>query len=274
MTPSLRYVNHLGEAYDFDKDRVWPLCEGLYDFSFSFEAANGRLAGHAADEAEIPLSVSMDADDPARELNMLRRVLMADVEADEAGRLYDGAWYVRCVLKSSQKRLWYRDGRARTCDLVLWAPDPEWTRERVFSWAASPRPEEGLGYPHGYPHGYGSAAPVRAVSCASSLPCDLRIEVRGPADGPTVHVGGNAYTVAAGVPEGAVLAIDTRAATVEIETADGLRVNAFPATPDEPPGSGAYVFERVPPGTSAVSWDGSFALSVTVYERGREREWS
>lgn len=273
MIPRLFYKNNFGQVYDFDRSRIWPLVEELYDFSVTYEAMNNKIASHKIDEVEIPISVGIDTDNPAREMNRLYRVLMPDVEQDSLGRLYDGAWFVECILKQSKKRRWYRDGNYRTYDLSLWSPDPVWTRESSFSFDIK-NTVGLLGYPHGYPHGYGSTTPVELLRCNSISPCDVRIDIKGPVDSPVVSIGSNRYTADVEVPDGGVLTFDSRQGTVSITTADGSSFDVFDSTPDMPPGSGEYPFEKINPGSHYLSWDGSFTVAGCIYEQGRERQWS
>lgn len=39
-------------------------------------------------------------------------------------------------------------------------------------------------------------------------------------------------------------------------------------------GSGSYCFEPLRPGTSTVSWDGSFGFDITHYQEEGEPPWS
>lgn len=273
MEPSLRYVNHLGQEYDFHREKIWPLSESLYDFDVSYKLSNGRVAGHVFADREIPLSVAMNPRDAAIEMNLFYQVLMADVESDRPGRLYDGAWYIECLLKKHSKRYWYRDNDIRSYDLSLWSPDPTWYRDSAYVFTKHQNNSEWLTYPHPYPHSYSGSSPIGDLELDSLVDCDFGIEIFGAVTNPNVTIGENQYQVNVDVPEGASLEIDTKRGTVILTTEDGLEVDAFSSTADAPPGSGSYIFERLKPGSHYVSWDGSFDFAITVYEQGRERRW-
>lgn len=273
--PRLQYINHLGQAFDFDKKSIWPLSEELYDFDIDYEVSNSRVTGHNFPDKEIPLEITMDTDDSARDMNRLYRVCMPDVKSDTPGRLYDAAWYVECFLKKSEKRYWYRNGEMRTYTLSLLVPNPIWTRDikNVFS-TSTVESDLALSFPFDYPHAYGGETPIKSILVNGISKCDCRIDIYGHVESPTVTIGNNTYHVEIGVPEGAVLTIDTRAATVEITTNDGTVIDVFSASPDATPGSGQYIFEQLEPGYLPVSWDGSFKVGITVYEQLEgEKEW-
>lgn len=273
MRPTLRYVNHKGRVYDFEKGKIWPLSEALYDFDISYKLGNSQVISHSFDAKEIPLSIAMNPDDSPSEMNLFYDILMDDVLEDVPGRLYDGAWYIECLLKKSDKRYWYRDSKSRTFDLALWAPDPCWCRDVNYSITAVEVDNEWLSYPHGYPHDYGFSQPRRTITIDTLDECDFKLTIFGSVANPSVAIGDNLYTVKASIPEGGRVEIDSRAATVKIITPDGFVIDAYSATPDEPMGSGSYIFEPIKPGIQDISHDGSFNVSLTVYERSQERRW-
>lgn len=273
--PKLVYVNHLGQTYDFEKDRIWPLSEELFDFSIDYEVSNNHVASRSFPTVEIPLTINMEPDDAAMEMNLLYRTLMPDVLANVPGRLYDGSWYVECLLKQSEKRYWYRDGQFRSYTQSLFVPYPVWTRDVEYTFDISvDNSAISLKYPHGYPHGYGGSTPIESIFLDAISDCDLKISMFGPVVNPVLSIGSNTYQINSQVPEGAVLTIDTRLGKAQITTADKTVVDVFSASPDEPPGSGFYIFERLSPGYHTVSWDGSFMVSIVLYlEQVGERQW-
>lgn len=271
--PELRYVNHLGEEFDFGRAGAFPLSPRLRDWALDRELMNGRVASYAPRPRELEVGVAF-ASDARAAVDELVRVCAADAAACAPGRLYDGEWWTECFLEESSAELWWvSEGGEHARTLVFYSADPAWVRERAFS--VPPSELHGaLGHPHGYPHAYGSSSSGASVSVEAPAPCDVRIEVPGPADAPAVAVGGNVYRCAASVPAGGVLVVDTRAKSAEIRLGSGLRVDALDSTPDAPPGSGEYAFEKVAPGVHAASCSAPQGAAVTVYESGMERLWS
>ncbi len=273
---AVEYVGASGATAGLGMKAVTCECGEWRDLSSEFDVSNGRLFATSFKPFERELAIVADCPSEAEASGLIERmmrVLRADAESCVPGRLFWGEWYARCVLKGyGFEGAWAgRSGFRAT--LTFLVTDPLWTRERTWAFGASDA-AKALGYPHGYPHGYGSASPVERIECDSIRPCDVRIEVRGPCDAPSVSIGGNSYRSSAYVPEGARLLIDTREKRCAIETADGLSVDALPTTPDAPPGSGSYAFEAVPPGSSLLAWDRSFGLSVTVFETKAVRPWT
>ena len=91
---------------------------------------------------------------------------------------------------------------------------------------------------------------------------------------PSVTVGGNRYQVLTDVPDGGYLLIDSIEGTVTKVAKNGYRTNALPdAVLGGGVGSGSYIFEDIPAGTSTVSYDGSFGWDLEVYREDGAVPW-
>lgn len=160
--------------------------------------------------------------------------------------------------------------------LTLALLDGAWWRVMsVAMEAAEEAAGEWLGLPCDLPCDLGRPRPVPRVSTGLAVPADVILMVRGPATSPRVSIGGNSYRVDCRVPAGSTLVVDGRERSITVTSARGEASSAFSAgvrTGGE--GSGTYVFEPLPPGDLAVSWDGSFALEVGWYEEEGEPPWS
>ena len=272
----MRYVNHKGAEFDFDARGIYTHRDALRDYAWDVSVMAGRVGSVKRAEASIPVDVSLVME--PSECNwvkaQIREVLDADPLAGRTGRLYDGEWYVECLLKSSAKDAWWYDDGAARIGLTFFAPDPAWIREHVFSVARGDT-SGGLNFPFDFPFGFGSPGiGDMLVENEGSEPALLKLAVYGPARNPGVVVGGNRYEVACEVPAGGRLIIDGPNRAITLEDAYGRKENVFSARRGvQREGSGSYVFQRVGHGYHAVSWDGSFAFDATVYERRSESGW-
>ncbi|WP_139652777.1 hypothetical protein [Raoultibacter phocaeensis] len=133
----------------------------------------------------------------------------------------------------------------------------------------------GLNFPFDFPFGFAlSGTGSRFVENPGFEPAPIRLTVYGPAKSPVVIIGGNRYEVNAEVKEGGRLVIDGTVKTINVEDAYGRTENVFSKRcGNQREGSGSYVFQKVDPGHQSVTWDGSFAFEVIVFERGSESGW-
>ena len=132
-----------------------------------------------------------------------------------------------------------------------------------------------LDYPHNYPHDYQKTSSTADVTPSVLTPSDVYLAVFGPAVNPYVIVGGNRYQVNVTVPAGGYLIVDGRDKTIQLTLADGTVQNVFSSgVRGGGAGGGSYIFERVPAGTSEVTYDGSFGFDLGWYEEEGEPPWS
>lgn len=272
------YRNSLGREFDFDAPGVYTHRGALHDYELEVASLNGRIGSVARKESELAIEVylAMAPEACAHAQNELCDILAADVQACRPGRLYDGPWYVECIVKSSAKDLWWYEGGVAKASLVFYVPDPVWTREHAERyWRASSGGSGGtLDYPYDYPHEYRSSSLRKTIDNPGFAPAPVAITVYGPTDAPRIVMGGNVYEVAAPLSEGDLLIVDGLARSIVRRRANGSEENVFSSRRGvQRVGSGSYVFQPLPSGASSLSWDGSFGFDVVVYERRMERRW-
>ena len=123
--------------------------------------------------------------------------------------------------------------------------------------------------------GVGATQPQKYAVNPGYSGSPAKLVVYGPAVNPSVRLAGNLYQVDVTVPDGGYMDIDPLRRTVTVVAADGTTMDAFSkAHRGGGAGSGEYIFERVPVGTSEISWDNSFGFDLTLYEEEGEPAWS
>lgn len=273
----MRYVNHKGAEFDFDAPGIHTHRGKIRNYSWDISIMAGRVGSAVRADAKIPVAVNLalPAADCVVAKDRMCEVLDTDPIAAKAGRLYDGEWYVDCLLGSSAKDLWWYDGGVAVCELEFYAPKSMWTCEHDAFFAAGDT-SGGLNFPLGFPFDFGGGSGEANVLVNPGFcPAPLRIDIYGPAENPRIVIGGNAYEVECDVPKGGRLVVDGMAKTIELFDPYGRVENAFAKRRGvQMDGSGSYAFQRVPPGTSVVSWDGSFAFTATLFEQRGEPRWS
>lgn len=275
MITGLKYTNGEGRTFDFDRHGVHPSFSEAFDWELSVRELNGSVASFGRGPREIPITVTLSGSEArASYMDELYEVCAADVAANREGRLSVGEWGITCALVKSAKSLWWRGCGPVPYDLVFRSQVPFWTRESLYRVLPPQDLGEGLDYPHDCRFDYCSPAQVASVVSDGAYPSDFRLVIYGPVSDPSISIGPNTYSVSVDVPDGAHIAVDSSAATVELVGANGDRANVFDKTPDAPPGSGRYIFEQIPPGRREITWEGGFGFDITVLERRDERLWS
>lgn len=207
----------------------------------------------------------------------LRLAADADLASMTPGTLDFDGWSQRCYIAGIEAKA--VTGGAAVVELEAVLLDGVWRKKDSYEF----RPGTGsgtVGIGHGYDYGYAYGYPYseetsREIEVDSIVASPFRIIVYGPAVRPSVTVGGNRYQVSTDVPDGGYLLIDSIEGTVTKVAKNGYKTNALPdAVLGGGVGSGSYIFEDIPAGTSAVSYDGSFGWDLEVYREDGAVPWT
>lgn len=276
MDMEITYTNHKGERVALGPESAYHYGKHtLYDDELAYEVENGSVGPVVRDPAEKELPVMIQRDDGAEGLaarERLRAVLAADSSTGVPGSVGIGGWTLSALpIAVGHDHWWHGDGY---CEILvrLLAERPVWTRAQTFEFVPDRSPSvtgTQLDMPYDLPCDYTPNPPLRRIDVAADGPCDWRLVVYGPASDPYVVVAGNRYSVKAEVPAGGILVADSRDWSIVVRDADGNEADAFAGRIRGKEGSGEYMWERIAPGTSPVSWSNAFGFDLTVYaERG------
>lgn len=206
----------------------------------------------------------------------LRLAADADLASMTPGTLDFDGWSQRCYIAGVDVKA--VTGGAAVVELEAVLLDGVWRKHDAYEFrpgAGSGTVGVGHGYSYGYAYGYPySEETSREIEVDSIVASPFRIIVYGPAVRPSVTIGGNRYQVSTDVPDGGYLLIDSIEGTVTKVAKNGYKTNALPdAVLGGGVGSGSYIFEDIPAGTSAVSYDGSFGWDLEVYREDGAVPW-
>ena len=130
-------------------------------------------------------------------------------------------------------------------------------------------------YPYNYSYDYMPVENVASANVLGLVPCKPRIVFYGAVTDPQVIIAGNKYKVTGSVPAGGRIEIDGRDKTVKKILQDGTTTNEFAnALRGSGEGGGEYIFQPIPAGDNAVTWDGTFGVDIGWYEEVGEPPWS
>lgn len=275
----LAYVSSGGRRVELDGDGVFVgTAPKLRSREWSYTLGWRGASGISRDAREAALDAVMSAE----RADELRRLADRDLSSGTPGTLvFDGEWYQRAYIAKSEVETVYGRSAVRAALTVLLL-DGAWRREDSTDFFAEEVSDgDALNYPHDFEYDYGGSGANRTVTVEGLLPADVRMTIFGPVTNPRVVVAqgefSNTYGAKVTVPGGSRLVIDGSShpksiqligtyGEVEDRFADGVR--------GEGAGSGSYCFEQLRPGTSTVSWDGSFGFTLTTFREEGEPPWS
>ena len=277
LKKTIEYVNHLGESVNLCGDCIFCDSKRLDDWSLGYSTMGGRSFGFIRPQKTVDLTVKVIAGSDEEGLNARNRlfeIAEKDVLVEVPGRIVYNGWYVRCWVVDSSKDLYWFNWLGAKYTLKVLMDDPVWTKEHVFSMAKDGS-GTGLNFPYNFPYNFsGSANDASYIENPGIMGAPVKITVYGPASNPYVIIGKYRYEVETDVKSGGRLVIDGIEKTITLYDEYGNAENAFSKRRGvQRPGSGSYVFQTVDPGDNLVSWDGSFAFDVVLYEQRSERRW-
>lgn len=211
--------------------------------------------------------------------DMVYEVAEKDVIANKPGKIECDGWTMNGYIVASKKSDYWLRGKAAKYELTFLSLSQWWERAVEYYFPPLGEGESSddmwLDYPYDFMFDYGSDVNTRLIDTDGFVAAGVTIAFEGPAESPTVVIGGNSYSLSGGIGASDKVEVDTIAHTIEKVNIVGERENAFHMKAGVyRPHSGSFIFEPVNPGSNEVSWDGSFGVAITVRELRSEPRWS
>ena len=271
------YTNNRNETWEFGESSGVYLDESnLFDYAWDAVTAQGRLAAVTRTAREIPVSLLfLLRERDAGRVNDFDDLIDYDCRMGKEGTLELNGWQLPGVFASSAASEYqWRPGLMRR-EMVFLATSPDWTRRTVQSFAAASESSQGsLDFPHDFPHDWTAANHLEQFHNPSAFPAQFLLRIYGPCDDPYVIIGGNTYQVAVHLSEGEQLVIDSMDHSQILKVGVyGQATNVFDDATLGAPGSGDYIFEPIPPGSSALARSSGFRFDVELVELRSTPRW-
>lgn len=270
----IAYINSKGQKIVLNQ---WPYSvkninaqnwEREYDFSDI--DTNGTLGNESyGDTFEFRVTITVRSRGNERQkisdINHVYNVIGYDSENGKTGRLYIGSEYLNCIFRSSKKRTNRDLKNALDIEMIGVSVTKAWIEEKTYQFNSSRQTntrQSQVDYPHDYPYDYMSRLSVSHVNNTHFSECDFLLTIYGPCINPKIHIGGHVYEVYTTLDAGEYLKINSlkNVRTIQQIEKDGTIVNVFSDRNFD-----SYIFEKIKPGISVVSWDGTFGFDITLY---------
>lgn len=280
------YINSNGVKLDFLSGKIAIQdIDTLFDNEWSYATATSMIFGgkvkkfyKACQEKEFTVSIFCDSEEEFTNLSKeIEDVLFYDTWMKTPGRLYVNDTYLSCFIYSSEysdyEDLFFSADRK----FKLVTEYPNWVAERGYLISRTFTGTTttlgfcvvGLGVLNDSGTSSDESDIDSRIENPLSIPCNFRIKMHGASEWPYLKVGDNIYNVDVEIPEGGYLVVDSKERTCTLYDSDGNETNVFGyRNPDH------YIFEKLPPGVSEVTWGDLTPVEFTVYEERGEPLWS
>ena len=274
MQERLKYVNHLNEVIDFGRNGIYVGSSNLHDYNWSVQTKNDGISSFrkTVTSRTLPVSIfcpTVEAGVAAR--NRLMEVAEKDVLAQKPGRLVVGDYYYKCYITESKKGSYLRSRQLMEAKLTIMSDAPYWVKEttHAFRNIAEESAGKNLDFAVDHPFDYFSGIGTKELKNTDFVGTNFRMVIYGACSNPAVYVSGHLYQVNCEVDANAYLTIDSVSKRIYVTANDGTVTNVFNLRNRD-----SYIFKKIPPGKSIVTWDGDFGIDITLLEERSEPKWT
>lgn len=272
MQERLTYRNHMNETIDFGNAGIYVKGSDLHDYSWTISQKNNRISGFKRAVSSKSLPVIIHASTPEEGVdarNRLMEIAEKDILAQQPGRLIIGDYYLTCYITASKKTSYLKSLRRMDTTLTITTDRPYWVRETLSSFRKNALENAWFDYPFDYSYDYASSLISAQLNNGDFTATNFRMTFFGPCANPAVHIAGHIYRVACTAESGELIVVDSAEKTIRKIARNGAETNAFNLRDRT-----SYIFQKIPPGISQVSWDGEFGVDVTLLEERSEPKWT
>ena len=275
MLEQLKYKNHMNEVFEFGKDGIFVNTNDLHDYEWDVSTRGNRISAlkYVVRNKKLPVVIicPTEAQSIAAK-NKLFEVAEKDVLALQHGQIILGDYYFKCYVTKSEKKEYLTNNRYLKLTLTLTSDFPYWVRETTTSYGVvedSGEGQEFLDYSMDFPIDYFSDMASKPVTNSGFVASNFRLVVYGPCVNPSVTIADHTYQVNCTINENEHLTIDSSAKKIFLTAQDGTITNQFNNR-----NRASYIFEKIPSGQNAVSWNGDFGFDIILLEERSEPKWT
>lgn len=220
---------------------------------------------------QLPLELLFIGGNIRKKLNDFFEYTDFDVSTERPGRLYWEDYYIDCFIIQSETSPSENMMDTAVVNVNAYCPYPFWMKETTTTFNTDSSGIVGgqnLDYPFDFDFNYASNLNVISLDNEGYIPADFRIVFYGPALNPAININGHKYSVNAEINDGEYLTIESISKKIYLTQNKGKVINYFNNRDRS-----SYIFEKIPVGTSVVSWNSDFKFDITVIERRSQPKW-
>lgn len=276
----LYYENSARKKLNLSNPPYYLQATDLFDYIWSYEKRFKSNSGYGIknlvkeiSENEVKLTIAAKTEQEYYKIvDTFFDIVNYDVINEQCGKLWFGEYYLKCYIIASKKEDWEEDCAFADETLTIVPEYPFWIRETERHFLQKESAEEDkntIDYPYDYPYDYIASLTSSEIENNTNNGLEFEIKVFGPCVSPQIIIGGNIYRVNTTLEEGEYLIVNSITRKIYKVLINGEQVNQYGFKDED-----YYIFEKIPPGISVVSWDNTFGFDVTVIERRVTPRWS
>lgn len=279
MLETAKYVNHLGEVIAFGNG-IYINYSELHDYSWDYQSESDKISlfERGIVTKTIPVVVACSTEKQGlKAINELMELTEKDILAKEPGKLFINDYYLNCYIKGSSKTNYLVKKGYLEAKLELVSDQAQWVSETKFHFQYGANGTElltlgnegqNLDYPYDYPYNYASTITATDIVNKGFASSEFKMVLYGSCSNPAIYINEHKYALNTSIVGGEYITIDSKKKTIILTKRDGTKVNCF-----KDRDKGSYIFEKIPSGSSAVTWEGLYEFDVILLEERSEPKW-
>lgn len=282
MDMSITFTNHLGQSMVFGAEDgpLHYFLNTLRDYMYSFSEYNGKARNYKREGKVVPfkIGIAAETEDEGETLReQLYAITNADVEAETPGKLTISGYDMGCTVIGQANSEYHHGDRWLECELSIRVDDPVWRAGvlHTFRIAEDVEDSEFLDFPFDFPFDFTPRPKASSIENDSTQQggSEFIMRIYGPCTNPYIQIAGNSYRVNTKVPAGGFLEIDSTVPSVEVVSIYGERTNVFDERQRGAKDSGSYIYQKIPSGSSPVSWSNTFNFDLELFDERSIPPW-
>lgn len=269
------YVNSAGERLNLLAPPYMLQTGDIFNYEWEYTSSgDGKITGFRKNgvyKKNLVLSIlNLGKEKFYEAIDHFFETVEYDILQECPGKLYFGDVYLKCYMTESKKSEWEPEALV-DCEYVIVTDYPFWISETTYNFYSYDTilSSNNKNYPGRYPYRYANGLSNAYIQNPHFTNSNFDLIIYGPVVNPQVTIGEIPYLVNIVLETGEYLKIDSRAGTVTKVMANGEIVNAFHNRQ-----KGRQFFKKIPPGRHSVSWPGTFAWDIIIYEERSEPKWN
>lgn len=274
MLERLKFINHINEELQFGVNGVFVNYSDLHDYHWQYTADGDKISvlKRGIVTKNIPIVVAcQNAAEGIQIINSLMEYSEKDILVKKPGRLIVGDYYLQCYITGSTKTDYLAKYGYMIATLEILTDQPAWIKETKFTFGYGSHLHEGndMDYNNDFPMDYSNPLASLMVENPGFTGSDFRMIVYGECEDFHIGIGEHLYEVDCVIGSHEYLTIDSKKKTIVLTHANGSTDNKFRYRNRD-----SYIFEKVPPGETLVTWDGEYVFDIILYEERSEPKWT
>lgn len=269
-----KYRNHTNEELNIGIDGLFMTNTTLYDYKWSYSADNNMISafnrGIVTKNVTVAIACGSEAEGKTI-ANHLMEIAEVDVFGKEAGKIIIGDYYFKCYIIGMKINEYIKHNGFILLDLEILSDYPAWIKEYTndFDGAGGLVGGKNLDFSYDFSYDFTSANAITNLINPSFFASDFRLIIFGEISNPKIFIGNHEYSLS-GCSASSVeyIVIDSKEKTIYKVKNDGTQDNLFQYRNKD-----SYIFEKIPSGDNAVTWDGDVKFQIVLIEERSEPKW-